>query len=339
MKDITTYIKESNNDLSPRSSKQLAQIIAERVLSWDGDGVLDLNDIDTSNLDHIMHLAKFMSYTDYEGKSPMKLLTNIDISGWDVSNVTHFMGAFQGFVNLKYVGDLSKWNVTSKCVNFQDMFCGCKSLKELNLAGWDVSSKRATFTRMFKDCSSLKRISLDGWTAYENAPRYEMFDGCDNLVEKPNIKINKEDNPLDKVRGSSDDYRSQKYKDELAAWQKKRGFKETDYKGRPLGESLENEIKEFTGYHVCSLGDADEQSEEQQMANHLYDSLTHNEITVGEAVSQILKFVGDAYPSDKQETVRRDRGTMIFGTDDDGEYCLTYDMYSGIFDVFASSND
>jgi len=50
-------------------------------------------------------------------------MENINISDWDVSNVTNFVGMFEGAK--KITCNLSNWNV-SQGRNFNSMFKNCK---------------------------------------------------------------------------------------------------------------------------------------------------------------------------------------------------------------------
>lgn len=83
-------------------------------------------------------------------------------------------------------------------------------------------------------------------------------------------------------------------------------------------------------YHITTIGADGSDQEEADFAYQIYDRLTHNEITVDEAIDLITN--GDLTPDTEPETVSRD--TINFGTSSDGRYFLTYDQYVGAFDVW-----
>ena len=82
---------------------------------------IDFNDIDVSNLD------SFCNDED-EGIFDGMNFKYIDISDWDVSNVTNMRCMFFDCGELKSVGDLSNWDV-SNVTDVSDMFYECNELK------------------------------------------------------------------------------------------------------------------------------------------------------------------------------------------------------------------
>lgn len=84
-------------------------------------------------------------------------LTSLDLSKWDVSNVTNMRTMFhmyQSTSSLVSVGDLSGWN-TSKVTDMSWMFANCRQLTSIgNVSRWNVSSA-TTMQRMFANCTSL----------------------------------------------------------------------------------------------------------------------------------------------------------------------------------------
>ena len=63
---------------------------------------------------------------------------NIDLSGWDTSNVTNMSDMFSGCGKLIKL-DMSCFN-TSKVTDMSGMFNSCKELTELNLSNFDTSN-------------------------------------------------------------------------------------------------------------------------------------------------------------------------------------------------------
>ena len=145
MKTLNQYIQEKliiNKDYSdgkmyhPKSFDELRKIIEDRYDKL-GAGTkrnpIDFNDIDVSNLD------SFCGDND-KGIFEKTKFKYIDISDWDVSNVTNMTRMFCWCDELKSVGDISKWDV-SKVTDMNSMFYGCKKFNQ-DISGWDVSKVR-----------------------------------------------------------------------------------------------------------------------------------------------------------------------------------------------------
>ena len=98
-----------------------------------------------------------------------------------------------------------------------------------------------------------------------------------------------------------------------------------------LKESTWADGTEMTqAYHIITRGCEDSDQEEADFAYGIYDKLTHNEITTDEAIETLTG--GDLTPEGYLETISRN--TINFGTSEDGKYLLTYDQYTGAFDVW-----
>ena len=113
------YVDANVHILTPKSFDELRNIIQDRYKKL-GPGTkqnpVDFNDIDVSNLDSFCIMLKGIFY-----ETKFKY---IDISYWDVSNVTNMSHMFCRCSNLKSVGDLSKWNVSKVRYNSY-MFDSC----------------------------------------------------------------------------------------------------------------------------------------------------------------------------------------------------------------------
>ena len=143
MKTLNQYIQEKlivNKDYSdgkiyrPKSFDELRKIIEDRYDKL-GPGTkqnpIDFNDIDVSNLD------SFCNDNDkgiFEGTQ----FKYIDISSWDVSNVTNMTRMFCWCKELESIGDISKWDV-SKVNSMIHMFFDCKKFNQ-DISNWDVSN-------------------------------------------------------------------------------------------------------------------------------------------------------------------------------------------------------
>ena len=143
MKPLNQYIKEKliiNKDYSdgkmyhPKSFDELRKIIEDRYDKL-GAGTkrnpIDFNDIDVSNLD------SFCGDND-KGIFEKTKFKYIDISSWDVSNVTNMTRMFCWCKELESIGDISKWDV-SKVNSMIHMFFDCKKFNQ-DISNWDVSN-------------------------------------------------------------------------------------------------------------------------------------------------------------------------------------------------------
>lgn len=85
-------------------------------------------------------------------------------------------------------------------------------------------------------------------------------------------------------------------------------------------------------YHVATVGSDSSSQEEADFAYDIYDALTHNQMTADEAIQKITN--GDMSADTEIEQVPR--SAHNFGTSKDGKYFLTYDQYTGAFDVWEN---
>ena len=144
MKTLNQYIKEKlivNKNYkpytyAPKSFDELRKIIIDRYYKL-GPGTkqdpIDFNDIDVNNID------SFCNSKD-EGIFQETKFKYIDISYWNVSNVTKMMSMFYKCEELKSVGDISEWDV-SNVTDMAYMFTRCENLNQ-DISKWDVSNVR-----------------------------------------------------------------------------------------------------------------------------------------------------------------------------------------------------
>ena len=142
MKTLNQYIQEKliiNKDyrdgmIVVKSFDELRKIIEDRYDKL-GPGTkrnpIDFNDIDVSNLD------SFCGDND-KGIFEKTKFKYIDISSWDVSNVTNMTRMFCWCKELESIGDISKWDV-SKVNSMIHMFFDCKKFNQ-DISNWDVSN-------------------------------------------------------------------------------------------------------------------------------------------------------------------------------------------------------
>ena len=125
-------------------------------------------------------VAKIDGYTDMShmfisAAYSLSTLKTLDLSGWDVSNVTNMSGMFYNCTSLTSL-DLSGWN-TSSITNMEDMFYNCGSLTSLDLSHFDTSNI-TDMSNMFWGCASLTSLDLIGWNTSNVTNMYQMFWCC-----------------------------------------------------------------------------------------------------------------------------------------------------------------
>ena len=152
MKTLNQYIQEKliiNKDyhdamIVVKSFDELRKIIEDRYKTL-GAGTeqkpIDFNDIDVSNID---------SFCDKNvGLFSGTKFKHINISYWNVSNVTDMSRMFCGCESLKSVGDISNWDVSS-VTDMTYLFLNCKSFNK-DISKWNVSNVRYNLA-MFYNC-------------------------------------------------------------------------------------------------------------------------------------------------------------------------------------------
>lgn len=215
MKNLKQYISEKlvvnkNYDsyqYHPKTCKELRQLIIDRY-EEQGPGTeqepIDLNDIDVSRIDTfynhtencgLFEYSKFeyidVSYWNVSNVTNMqrmfymcKQLKSIDISNWDVSIVENTAYMFSSCINLESIGDISNWKV-SKVNNMANMFYNCEQLESVgNLSKWNVS-KVKDISFMFCNCHKLESVGdLSNWNISNVESNYVAFDGS-GIINKP----------------------------------------------------------------------------------------------------------------------------------------------------------
>ena len=191
MKTLNQYIQEKliinkdyiDNTIVVKSFDELRKIIEDRYDKL-GPGTkqnpIDFNDIDVSNLDSFCDNNNNGLFEDIDFKY-------IDISDWDVSNITNMLSMFYRCNKLKSVGDISYWDV-SNVTNMAYMFEDCEKLKSVgDISDWDVS-KVTIMTFMFYGCKSFNQ-DLSGWNVSNVIEMSDMFHNCPIKEEyKPKFK-------------------------------------------------------------------------------------------------------------------------------------------------------
>ena len=106
-------------------------------------------------------------------------LSNLDLSKWNVSNVTSMEKAFANNYLIKSL-NLSNWD-TSNCKNSQMMFYNDTALTSIgNTSNWNVS-KITTTHSMFEGCSKLQSLETSTWVFSSLTNADSMFNNCQSL--------------------------------------------------------------------------------------------------------------------------------------------------------------
>ncbi len=107
-------------------------------------------------------------------------LTEVNLSGFDTSNVTNMDSMFEDCVLLERL-DLSGFN-TSNVTTMRLMFSGCESLEELDLGSFNTSKVRY-MDGMFYECFKLKTLDLSSFDTANVINMQNMFYYCKSLTE------------------------------------------------------------------------------------------------------------------------------------------------------------
>ena len=181
MKTLNQYIKEKliiNKDyrdttIVVKSFDELRKIIEDRYDKL-GPGTkqdpINFNDIDVNNID------SFCNSKD-EGIFQETKFKYIDISDWNVSNVTKMMSMFYKCEELKSVGDISEWDV-SNVTDMAYMFTRRENLNQ-DISKWGVSSV-TDMSYMFFDCKKFNQ-DISKWNVSNVKDMSFMFQYCDSF--------------------------------------------------------------------------------------------------------------------------------------------------------------
>ena len=178
MKNLNQYIKEKliiNKDyhdamIVVKSFDELRKIIEDRYDKL-GPGTkqdpIDFNDIDVSNID------SFCGKYD-RGLFAETKFKYIDISDWNVSNVTDMSYMFFNCRLLKSVGDISNWDI-SNVTGMSFMFCSVANFNQ-DISKWNVSSVE-TMEAMFDYCKKFNQ-DISKWNVSSVKDMSLMFYLC-----------------------------------------------------------------------------------------------------------------------------------------------------------------
>lgn len=130
-------------------------------------------DVSTWNVDNITIMTGMFIVT--------ALRTITGLSNWNVSNVTNVATMFSDCQALTSIGDISNWN-TSKVTNMGYMFSNCRAFTSLNLSNWNVSNV-TSMEHMFSGCQSLTSLDLSNWNTSSLQNTIAMLQDCTKLKD------------------------------------------------------------------------------------------------------------------------------------------------------------
>ena len=107
-------------------------------------------------------------------------LTSIDVSAWDVSNVTDFAAVFSQCWTLTSIEGLNKWN-TSNGVEFTNMFTSCWELPSLTFGPNFKTSKGTDFKGMFLEARKLQVLDISMFDTTSATNMSSFFKDMPNL--------------------------------------------------------------------------------------------------------------------------------------------------------------
>ena len=107
-----------------------------------------------------------------------RLLTSIDVSGFDTRKVTSMFAMFSGCSGLTSL-DVSNFN-TDSVTDMYAMFSRCSSLTSLDVSNFNTE-KVTSMESMFFGCSSLTSLDLSNFNTEKVTDIKSMFRGCNSL--------------------------------------------------------------------------------------------------------------------------------------------------------------
>ncbi len=139
------------------------------------NGYINLKEInfhDTFHTDQVKNMAHMFF------RCPK--LTDLDLSGFNTSNVNDMQGMFCISSGLKRIQFGNQFD-TSTVASMTSMFYGCESLEELDVSGFRTDNTESMHA-MFLNCRSLKNLDVSGFNTAKVKYMSSMFYGCSGLT-------------------------------------------------------------------------------------------------------------------------------------------------------------
>ena len=172
-------INYNNNFNTSKVTNMSYMFLPAESGDWSSEVVLTTNNNDVKPT-----LLNKINNSDVElmaaaGLSYYSSLENLDLSGFNTSNVTNMEYMFRNCSSLTSI-ELKNFN-TSKVTNMSYMFYECSSLINLDLSGFNTSSV-TTMNDMFMLCESLMSLDLNGFNTSKVTNMKSMFYECSSLI-------------------------------------------------------------------------------------------------------------------------------------------------------------
>lgn len=143
--------------------------------------IIGIENLDTHNVKNMGGMFESVvnintNPQEFQSYNPNGSLTSLDLSNWDVSNVTNMSYMFAGQSQLTKLGDLSHWN-TSKVTNMSGMFFILSNLPDdaLQNLNWDTSQV-TDMSYMFSRMNKQKDLSfVNNWNTSKVTDMSYMF--------------------------------------------------------------------------------------------------------------------------------------------------------------------
>ena len=163
----------NNNDVKPtllnKNDNSNVELMAAQGFSYYSSlENLDLSGFNTSNVTNMEYMFRNCSS-----------LTSLDLSGFNTSNVTNMRSMFMNCSSLTSLA-LSSFN-TSKVTDMSYMFRKCSSLTSLDLSGFNTLNV-TNMEFMFSFCISLTSLDVSGFNTSKVTEIYQMFRECSSLT-------------------------------------------------------------------------------------------------------------------------------------------------------------
>ena len=157
------------------------------------------NDDNDELYDQIVHIDEYGQIKDGEDRELMKQAQSITfLPEFYQFLPTNIEGFFKDCSNLIHIENLECLN-TSMVTNLGYLFCGCSSIKELNLSLFETENVE-NMQHMFQGCTSLENLIIDGINTSKVWNYSHMFDNCTKLeildLSKFITMVNEEKNTL-----------------------------------------------------------------------------------------------------------------------------------------------
>ena len=141
------------------------------------DKCYDLSKLDVSQ---ITNMDQLFEYSNFFNNPTSFNLNGVDISNWDVSNVTDMACMF--YESYNFNGNISNWNV-SGVTNMHRMFFSSRLFNK-DISNWDVSNA-INMEEMFYEAKAFNK-NISSWIFNDNTNINSLFEYATAFLDKYN---------------------------------------------------------------------------------------------------------------------------------------------------------